>query len=74
MSEWENHTVIPWEICAKTAEIAEHEYVIQRSTTKWERSVDVNARFALGLKKRPAKEAVVWHVGIIATEHMTSRV
>jgi hypothetical protein len=39
--------VIPWEVCAETAEIVEHEYVVQRSTTKWERSVEINARFAL---------------------------
>jgi hypothetical protein len=51
--------VIPCEVCVETAEIVEHEYVIQRSTTKWERSVEINARFALGVKKRPAKEAVV---------------
>lgn len=58
MNKWENHT-IPYEVCAETAEIVEDEYVLQRSTTRWKRSDEINARFALGVKKRTAKCAVV---------------
>ena len=74
MSKWENHTTIPYEVCAETAEIVEHEYALQRSTTRWKLSDEINARFALRVKKRPAKEVVLWHVDITATPHVTSRV
>jgi len=51
--------MIPYEVYCETAEIVEPEYVLQRSTTGWKRSYEISARFALRVKKRPAKEAVV---------------
>ena len=73
VSKWKNHTIL-YEVCAETAEIVEHEYVLQRSTTGWKRSYEINARVALGVKKRPVKEAMVYYVGISAACHVTSRV